>query len=250
MTLDEIFNILNEISPFELQESWDNSGLNLGNTKNNIENVYTSLECDLGVINEIAKTKKPSLLITHHPLIFKQVKNLHLESYPANLLALLIKYDISLISLHTNFDKTHLNDYFVSLMELQKINFSYKKLESFSIIFEGNDYLENIALHIKKSLNLSFIRYSNMNLNIKRLLITCGSNGSALNLAKANDCVITGDLKYHDVMIAHSKNIGFIEISHFDSEKIFPNIIQKLLKQYNIKAKILNSHNPFKVSLN
>ena len=67
MKLQEIYDVLNQISPFELQEKWDNSGVLIGSMDDEIENVYISIDLDL----ELAKSIEPnSLIITHHPLIF------------------------------------------------------------------------------------------------------------------------------------------------------------------------------------
>jgi len=73
MKLKTIYDYLNEISPFSLQEEWDNSGVNVGDFEREIEKIYISLD-----INEelIEKMDKNSLLITHHPLIFKSIKKI------------------------------------------------------------------------------------------------------------------------------------------------------------------------------
>ena len=106
MKLQEIYDVLNEISPFELQEKWDNSGILVGSFEDEIENVYISMDLDL----ELAKDLKPnSLIITHHPLIFSGIKRVNFDTYSTKILKELIKKDISLISMHTNIDKTHLN---------------------------------------------------------------------------------------------------------------------------------------------
>jgi putative NIF3 family GTP cyclohydrolase 1 type 2 len=49
MKLSEIYKFLDEISPFELQEEWDNSGINVG-VNEEIERIYLSLDIDESVI--------------------------------------------------------------------------------------------------------------------------------------------------------------------------------------------------------
>ena len=67
MKLEEIYNLLDNLSPFSFQEKWDNAGLLVGSLDDEIENVYISIDLDL----ELAKSIEPkSLIITHHPLIF------------------------------------------------------------------------------------------------------------------------------------------------------------------------------------
>lgn len=106
--IKNIYKMLDEISPFELQEKWDNSGLIVGNMEDEIDKIYLSLDLDEQLLNEIPNN---SLVITHHPLIFSPLKTVNFDSYSTKLLQILIKKDICLISMHTNIDKTHLNKY-------------------------------------------------------------------------------------------------------------------------------------------
>ncbi|EJE7830848.1 Nif3-like dinuclear metal center hexameric protein, partial [Campylobacter coli] len=79
MKLIEIYNFLDKLSPFETQEIWDNSGLLLGNFNDEIHNVYLSLDIDEQLIQN---AEENSLFITHHPLIFKGLKDLANSAYP------------------------------------------------------------------------------------------------------------------------------------------------------------------------
>ncbi|EAL9849472.1 Nif3-like dinuclear metal center hexameric protein, partial [Campylobacter jejuni] len=65
MKLSEIYNFLDQLSPFNIQESWDNSGILLGNKDSEISTVYLSLDIDENIIKEASEN---SLIITHHPL--------------------------------------------------------------------------------------------------------------------------------------------------------------------------------------
>ncbi|EAL5154128.1 Nif3-like dinuclear metal center hexameric protein, partial [Campylobacter jejuni] len=50
MKLSEIYNFLDQLSPFNIQESWDNSGILLGNKDSEISTVYLSLDIDENII--------------------------------------------------------------------------------------------------------------------------------------------------------------------------------------------------------
>ena len=73
MKLQEIYDVLNEISPFELQEKWDNAGLLVGSFEDEINNIYISIDLDEELLS---KVEKNSLIITHHPLIFSGLKRI------------------------------------------------------------------------------------------------------------------------------------------------------------------------------
>ena len=78
MILKDIYNKLNEISPFELQESWDNSGLLVGDFNDKIDTIFLSLDVSLDMLKSL---KSNSLLIVHHPLIFKPLKQIDYDNY-------------------------------------------------------------------------------------------------------------------------------------------------------------------------
>ena len=67
MKISEIYAILDSIAPFELQESWDNSGLIVGSMDDEFGDIVLSLDLDSHIV---AKAGPKTLFITHHPLIF------------------------------------------------------------------------------------------------------------------------------------------------------------------------------------
>ena len=73
MTVGEIYELLDELSPFELQEKWDNSGLLLGEKSQKIDRLILSVDIDARMIG---KAEKNTLFVLHHPLIFSGLKRL------------------------------------------------------------------------------------------------------------------------------------------------------------------------------
>ena len=70
MKILEIYEYLNTLSPFEIQESWDNSGLLIGDFKDDISKIALSIDVDEKLIDSLDDN---TLLITHHPIIFGSV---------------------------------------------------------------------------------------------------------------------------------------------------------------------------------
>jgi dinuclear metal center YbgI/SA1388 family protein len=239
MKIAKIYNILNEISPFKLQENWDNSGLNVGSFNKKIKKIYISLDIDKKLLETIEKN---SLLITHHPLIFSPLKSINIDDYPSNLIQIAIKKNISIISMHTNFDKTHLNQYVFENI----LNFKITSKDEFVIYGEFNGKSFNkIYTHICKILGLINPNFVKCKTDIKSIALTTGSGASMIKYMKNVDCFLTGDIKYHDAMYAKSIGLSMIDISHFESEKYFAQLLKKNLKNISIPAIILNSENPF-----
>jgi dinuclear metal center YbgI/SA1388 family protein len=238
MKISEIYNYLNELSPFELQEKWDNSGLLVGDKNQKIEKIYLSLDLDLELVNEIENN---SLIITHHPLIFKPLKNLMPISYSQKIAIKLIQKNISLISMHTNFDKTHLNKYVMKDI----LGFDYEEAGEFMLKAQINMPFEKLANYVKEKLNIDSLNVVKCHDFIKTLTLTTGSGMSLLDNVKT-DLFLTGDIKYHEAMEAKVRGISLMDITHFESEKYFSEALFKELKDFQKLAIIHNSKNPFK----
>ncbi|MFZ5649059.1 MAG: Nif3-like dinuclear metal center hexameric protein [Bacillota bacterium] len=99
----EIFQVIEEISPSELAEDWDNCGLQVGDPEKMAERVLLALDMDEAVLSE-AVERGAGLVITHHPLIFKGIKQLREDRPQGRLLAKIIRSGITVYSAHTNLD--------------------------------------------------------------------------------------------------------------------------------------------------
>jgi dinuclear metal center YbgI/SA1388 family protein len=98
-----IAGILDELAPKRLAESWDNVGLLVGDGKQKINRVMVCLDVPEWVIEE-AVSKDVDMIISHHPMIFNGIKRINADTATGRKLIALIKNNISLYCLHTNFD--------------------------------------------------------------------------------------------------------------------------------------------------
>ena len=237
MKISQIYDFLDKLSPFELQESWDNSGLLLGDFNQDIKTVVLSIDVDESLIDSMEPN---TLLITHHPLIFGGLRQLEFSKYPANLIYKMIQKNISNISMHTNFDKTHLNEYVAT--EVLGYKISYK--DGFIAYLDINEEFDSFASKVASAFLLPHAKCVKSSSWVKTAALTTGSGGSLIKSIKA-DCFLTGDIKYHDAMEAKSINLSLIDIGHFESEHFFAEILLKHLKNLGLEAIISSSKNPF-----
>lgn len=237
MKISEIYVFLDSLSPFTLQEKWDNSGLNIGSMDRQVEQIYISLDVDANMLESI---KPHSLIIAHHPLIFGGLTSLDFSKYPANLIEIMIKKDISLIAMHTNFDKTHLNRYVFEKV----LGFKLENESGFICKTSGHWSKEELIELIKEKLGIEALRVVSAKDNISSISMITGSGASFMDEIKT-DCFLTGDIKYHDAMKAESENLMVIDIGHYESERSFVDILAQHLKVLPILAIIANSKNPF-----
>ena len=235
MKLKTICDILNEISPFSLQEEWDNSGLNVGDFKSDIKKVYISLDLDEKVLDEVDEN---SLIITHHPLIFKAIKKVIPNKFSTTLLIKMIEKNISHIAMHTNFDKTHLNEYFA-----KKVLGFEGGGEDFIFYADVNMDFDELVNYVKRKMDLDYLRVVKVKDKIKRVAITTGAGMSLLDLVRA-DAFLTGDIKYHEAMDSKVRGISLIDITHYHSEKYFVDALFEVLN-LDIEVIKINSADPF-----
>lgn len=238
MTIDSILKALNEVSPNELQESWDNSGFCLGSKEQEIENVYLALDIDSELLENV---KENALVITHHPLIFKGLKQIDYDRYPGNLLKTAIMKNISLISMHTHYDKTHLNRYVVEKV----LGYEVKSCEEYICYFDVNASFATFARKVADVLKLPNIKVVKSNEFIQTAAITTGAGGSLINYVEQADCFLTGDIKYHEAKEAQENKLSLIDIRHYESELFFAESLKEVLKNFPLNVIIANSKNPF-----
>ena len=237
MKISEIYEYLNQLSPFDLQESWDNSGLLVGDFSFDATSIALSIDIDEKLIDSLEEN---TLLITHHPIIFGGLKQLEFSKYPANLIQKMIKKNISNIAMHTNFDQTHLNDYVVT----EILGYEISKKDGFVTYVDVDEDFDVFAKKISTAFGLPHSKCVKTKNRVKKVALTTGSGCSLMRSVQA-DCFLTGDIKYHDAMEAKSLNLSLIDIGHYESERFFAQILQKRLKNLGLKVIIASSENPF-----
>jgi len=101
--VSDIVGIINKFAPFASAEDWDNVGLQVGDPAASAGRVMVALDPGREAI-EAAIAQSCRLLVTHHPFLFAPLKKISLADPAGQLIALTIKHDLAVISLHTNLD--------------------------------------------------------------------------------------------------------------------------------------------------
>ena len=103
MILKNIVDHLESVAPLSYQESYDNAGLIVGDLSMEIKAALVTLDVTEEVIDE-AIAKGCSLIISHHPLIFKGIKRITGSNEVERCLVKAIKNDLAIYAAHTNLD--------------------------------------------------------------------------------------------------------------------------------------------------
>ncbi len=122
MKLKTLIKKIESKYPLNLAYDWDNVGLLVGDFDLEINKVMVSLEANENVIQEAIKNNV-DLIVTHHPFIFNKINKINTGDLKGRLIHKLIKNDVALYSMHTNFDIAFdgLNDYFMEVMGFENV---------------------------------------------------------------------------------------------------------------------------------
>ena len=107
MILREIINFLEELAPLSLQESYDNSGLIVGNCNQEVSKAIICLDAIESVVDE-AIEKGANLIIAHHPIVFSGLKKINGKNYVERVVIKAIQNQIAIYAIHTNLDNVSL----------------------------------------------------------------------------------------------------------------------------------------------
>ena len=103
MKIKDITDYLETIAPLPYQESYDNSGLIVGNSNTAVKKVLITLDVTEAVVDEAIRDKC-QLIIAHHPIVFGGLKKLNGKNYVERVVIKAIKNNIAIYAIHTNYD--------------------------------------------------------------------------------------------------------------------------------------------------
>jgi len=103
MKISQIIAELENYAPLSLQESFDNSGLQVGDISQEVRGILLCLDVTEEVVEEAIKLDC-NLIISHHPLLFKPLKKLTGKTYIERCVIKACKHDIVIYASHTNMD--------------------------------------------------------------------------------------------------------------------------------------------------
>jgi len=104
MKISSLIERLEAWVPPWLAESWDASGLQVGNPDSDTDGLLLCLDVTESALDE-AIEYGVSLILSHHPLMFTPLKSLDVRSGTGRLLHRCLTHGMTVYSLHTNLDK-------------------------------------------------------------------------------------------------------------------------------------------------
>jgi dinuclear metal center YbgI/SA1388 family protein len=240
MKVEDIITLLEDLFPPELQESYDNSGEQIIFPESDVSSVLLALDIDNDVIDE-ASGKESALIITHHPFFFKQIKNIVSGNPKSDMILKLIDNRISVYSAHTNLDKVYYSKLSESLgltehrLLIEKGFMDENTPAGFGTLslLREKITLSQLLDLIKSKLGLDYLLVSGpVDAVISKIAILNGSGGNSIEsiIDKYDvDCIVTGDIGYHNSRIGIEYSVPVIDAGHFGTEKILIDFLKNEL---------------------
>lgn len=245
MKLKEIARIIENFANPQIAEDYDNIGLLIGDREKGIKKVLITLDTNLCTVNE-AIENGCDMILSHHPIFFRGIKKIDYSTAEGQMVKNIIKNDISLFAAHTNIDsaKGGINDVLADIFGIENCRVLEPSLINPDEGLGRYGKLKNPVAFgelcdiTREKLSTPIRAAGDFNKEIKTLCVAGGSCSEFIGdaIRKGCDAVITGDLKYHDMMSYSEDGICIIDAGHYPTEIIVLDIFEKLLSGTGVEV--------------
>ena len=236
-----MLSALEQFAPLPLQESWDNAGLQVGLTEAEVSGALLCLDVNEMIVDEAIR-KGCNLIVSHHPLLFRGLKQVSGQDYVQRCVMKAVKNDIVIASMHTNMDNAMngvnwkiaerlglMDCRFFAPKQVNGIEVGSGVVGTLSQPMSAKDFI----LEVKKLFGVECAQCNELLQRPVKHVAICGGAGDFLlddAVLAGADAFITGEMHYH-VYFDHEQKIQICVIGHYQSEQytteIFRDIINK-----------------------
>jgi len=240
MTVQDIASVIEEFAPLPLQEDYDNAGLQVGFRDRHVSAVLLCLDVTDEVLEEAIR-RKCDMIVSHHPLIFRGLKNLTGADDTQRIVIRALEAGVAIYSAHTNLDSTwngvsHEMAHMLGVTGIEVLSpRAGDPRAGLGVIgdIEPTPKLEFLR-KVKEKFGVKALRYSTQSpaLVIKRVALCGGSGASMISdaIRAGADLYVTGDVKYHD-FTTYGLDMVIADIGHYESELCSMRIFSRIIRQ-------------------
>ena len=241
-SISQLCSHLESIAPNHLAETWDNVGLLVGDRQRNANRVMTCLTITPQSVQE-AVDGQVDLIITHHPLPFRPLKQLTTDTTVGRMLWQLATAQISVYSPHTAWDsaRTGINQQLsegIGLVAIRPLQPNVDDRDDLGSGRFGNwpqpVTLNDAVQRIKDFLSIRQLQFvGDLDRQIQRVAVACGSAGTFLEAADQAGCqlLLTGETSFHTCLEAEALGIALVLPGHYASERFSLETLAECLQQ-------------------
>ncbi len=266
MKCRDIIEFLQQQFPESMACDWDNVGLLAGSMEKEVHTVYIALDATDEAI-AAAVEAQADMLLTHHPLIFKGIRQVNSEDFIGRRILELIRHDMAYYAMHTNFDVAAMADLAAERLGLSDITVLQETgtlpegaaSEAGSALPEGavsktegsvgmrtvgigkigslpcEMTLGECAELTKRSFGLDKVKvFGEPDMRVQCAAVCPGSGKSVIEdaLKKGAQVLITGDIDHHEGIDAVARGMAVIDAGHYGLEQIFIPYMKEYLEAH------------------
>ncbi len=249
-TLQQMYSYLDRLIPVELSCEWDNDGLMVCPDKHaEVKKVLLTLDVTAKAI-EYAVDEGFDTIVSHHPLIFKPLKNLSGDDPVSARVMTLVKNGISVLSFHTRLDALDggVNDSLAELLGLEDVEMlpgdpdMIGRIGSLDYPCDFSEFVNKV----KDELGSPFVNVIDAQLDVSRVALCAGDGKDLLKAAfeAGADTYLTGTLSYNAMVDAAELPMNIIEAGHFHTENHVLYMLADLIEELDsdIETEIYESN--------
>jgi len=225
LMVKDVVAVLDELYPPQLQQDWDVCGLNVGAMDSPVKKILFTIDVTKLVVEQ-ALAEKVDLIISHHPLLLHPVSLITEQSAKGEIIAKLIRANISLFNAHTNADAAlgGVNDALAQVLRLVNLQaFNESKMGRMGELkqpLQLIDFAQVVKDALPKTQSAVLVS-GDLKRKIHKVAVCGGAGDGLLSEVKqlAVDAYVTADLRHHPVQ-DNKELLGpaLISVSHWASE--------------------------------
>lgn len=246
VTGGDVRRALEQLAPPTLAESWDNVGWQVGNDDFIVHRVLVTIDVDENVVAE-ALERGANLIIAHHPLFFRPLKQINPATFQGSLIKTLLRHDLYVYTAHTNLDAVPegVNGALAEALGLTirqpliPIRGATEGCGWGAVCEVESQPTSWFAEQVAERLGTPHPRITpgiGAPASHSRIAIMGGSGGGFSADVERAGCTlyITGEIKYHDAQDAARLGITVIEADHYYSERPVLKVLTERIGAYDI----------------
>ena len=241
MKIEQVLSALEQFAPLPLQESWDNAGLQIGLTEAEVSGALLCLDVTEAVIDE-AQRKGCNLVVSHHPLLFRGLKQVSDLNDVQRTVRRAIKHDIAVISMHTNLDNAQggvnwkMAERLINPDDpdaIQPMGEAPKQSQWVMATLPCPMTAEAFVRLVKERFGVKCAHCNELLQRPIRTVAICGGAGDFVldeAIRHRADAFITGEMHYHQYF-GHEQEIQICVIGHYESEQFTTEVLRDIIQR-------------------
>lgn len=240
MKISQVVSALEQFAPLPLQEDWDNAGLQVGLTETEASGALLCLDVNEAIIDETLEMGF-NLIVSHHPLIFRGLKQVADANFVQRCVMKAIRNNITIVSMHTNMDNARGGVNFKIAEKLGLVDVDFFVRKQVGNIEGGSGVMGSLPTplaaglfieEVKRAFNVECAQCTQLLERPIRKVAICGGAGDFLlgeAVRQGADAFLTGEMHYHQYFDMAPK-VQVCVIGHYQSEQFTPEIFKSIIE--------------------